>query len=175
MNLYQAIQMQDIDEIECLLEDDSIKINARDDRGWMPIHYAVEVGSKEICEILFEHKANPNGACHEGNLNPYEIASDNNSQELLEYLKSKGCLKNPNRNYKKQNIRSSSEVKVGSGQPKEYKSMEFQNVKKAPTSLWGKMTESRSDKKAREEAMQKEHEERKARIKEEADKAKAEA
>ena len=174
LSLHQAVQMQDIDEIECLLEDESVKINARDDRGWMPIHYAVELGSKEICEILFDHKANPNGSCHDGNLNPYEIANDNGNEELLKYLKSKGCLKNPNRNYKKQNISSSSEVKVGSGQPKEYKSMEFQNIKKAPTSLWGKMTESKADRRAREEAMQKEHDERNARIKEAADKAKAE-
>jgi len=174
MSLHQAVQMQDIDEIESLVEDESIKINARDNRGWMPIHYAVELGNKKICEILFDYKANPNGACHDGNLNPYEIANDNDNQELLEYLKSKGCLKNPNRNYKRKKIPAGSEIKVGSDQPKEYKSMEFQNVKKAPTSLWGKMTESRSDKKAREEAMQKEHEERNARIKEAADKAKAE-
>ena len=174
MTLHQAVQMQDIDEIECLLEDESVKINARDNRGWMPIHYAVELGNRKICDILFDHKANPNGACHEGNLNPYEIANDNNNQELLEYLKSKGCLKNPNRNYKKQDFSSSSQVKVGSGQPKQYKSMEFQDIKKAPTSLWGRMTESKADRKAREEAMQKEHDERNARIKEAADKAKAE-
>ena len=52
--------------------------------------------------------------------------------------------------------------------------MEFQNVKKAPTSLWGKMTESKSDKQTREEASKKEHEERNARIKKAVDKAKEE-
>ena len=174
LTLHQAVQMQDVDEIECLVEDDSIKINGRDNRGWMPIHYAVELGNKEICELLFEYKANPNGACHDGNLNPYEIASDNENEELLKYLKTKGCLKNPNRN-RKQHKSVAGETQVGTNKgPKEYKSMEFQNVKKAPTSIWGKMTESRADKKAREEAMQKEHEERNARIKEAADKAKAE-
>ena len=49
LTLHQAVQMQDVDEIECLVEDDSIKINGRDNRGWMPIHYAVELGNKEIC------------------------------------------------------------------------------------------------------------------------------
>jgi len=166
MSLHQAVQMQDIDEIESLVEDESIKINGRDNRGWMALHYAVELGNQEICEILFEHKANPNGSCHDGNLNPFEIASDNDNQELLEYLKSKGCQKNLNRNYKKQNTSSSSHIKVGSDQPKKHKSMEFQDVKKAPTSLWGKMTESKADRQKREAVLQKEHEERNKRIKE---------
>jgi hypothetical protein len=33
--------MEDIDEIETLLEDESIKVNGRDGRGWMALHYAV--------------------------------------------------------------------------------------------------------------------------------------
>ena len=173
MNLHQAVQMQDLDEIESLVEDESVKINGRDNRGLMPIHYAVEVGNRKICEILFEHKANPNGSCYGGQLNAYEIASDNDDEELLEYLKLKGCKKNLNRNYKKQsNINST--VQVGSNQPKEYKSMEFQDSKKAPTSLWGKMTESKSDRQAREEASKKEHEERNSRIQKAADEAKKE-
>ena len=174
MTLQQAVQMQDIDEIENLLEDSETKVNARDNRGWMALHYAVEQNNKEICELLFEYKANPNGACYDGQLNAYEIASDYQYEELLIYLKSKGCQKNPNKN--KQKPKSSIEqatIKTNKG-PKKYKSMEFQNVKKAPTSLWGKMTESKSDRRAREEAMQKEHDERNARIKEAADKAKAE-
>ena len=73
MTLHHAVQMEDIDEIESLVEDESVKINGRDNRGWMPLHYAVELGNKEICELLFEHKANPNGSCHNGQLNPYEI------------------------------------------------------------------------------------------------------
>ena len=78
MTLQQAVQMEDVDEIETLLEDDTIKVNGRDSRGWMAIHYAVELNNKELCELLFEYKANPNGACLDGQLNPYEIASDNN-------------------------------------------------------------------------------------------------
>jgi len=173
INLHQAVQMQDIDEIESLVEDESVKINGRDNRGWMALHYAVELGNQEICEILFEHKANPNGSCHDGNLNPYEIASDKGDQELLKYLKSKGCHKNHNRDYKKEPTITST-VKVGSGGPKKHKPMEFQDVKKAPTSLWGKMTESKSDRKARDEALQKEHDERSARIKKASDEAKKE-
>ena len=89
MTLQQAVQMEDIDEIETLLEDEEIKINGRDERGWMALHYAVEQNNKEICEVLFEYKANPNGACYGGQLNAYEIANDSNNEELLVYLKSK--------------------------------------------------------------------------------------
>jgi len=173
MTLQQAVQMEDIDEIETLLEDDEIKINGRDDRGWMALHYAVEQNNKEICELLFEYKANPNGACYGGQLNAYEIASDNNNEKLLDYLKSKGCQKNQNRNFEKRSATIST-VKVGSNQPKEYKSMEFQDTKKAPTSLWGKMTESKSDRQARDAALQKEHDERSARIQKAADEVKKE-
>ena len=172
MTLQQAVQMEDIDEIETLLEDEETKINARDGRGWMSIHYAVELNNKDICELLFEYKANPNGACHDGQLNPYEIASDNEYDELLMYLKSKGCLKNPNRNHKKQHkIVSTTRVGV-SKNPREYKSMQFQEVKEAPKSLWGKMTESKADREARDTASKKEHEERSLRIKEASDKIK---
>ena len=172
MTLQQAVQMEDVDEIETLLEDEDTKINARDERGWMSLHYAVELNNKEICELLFEYKANPNGACYGGQLNPYEIASDNGHNELLTYLKSKGCLKNPNRSYEKQH-KTVSTTKVGVVKdPREYKAMKFQEVKQAPKSLWGKMTESKSDRAARAAALQKEHDERSARIKEASDKAK---
>ena len=173
INLHQAVQMQDIDEIESLVEDESVKINGRDNRGWMPLHYAVEAGNKEICEILFEHKANPNGSCYGGQLNAYEIANDNNDEEMLDYLKSKGCQRNTNRNLKKHSTNTSS-IKVGNNGPKEYKSMEFQDVKKAPTSLWGKMTESKSDRESRDAALQKEHDERSQRIQKAADDVKKE-
>ena len=172
MNLHQAVQMEDIDEIESLVEDESVKINGRDNRGWMPIHYAVELGNKEICELLFEHKANPNGSCHDGQLNPYEIASDNGSKELLDYLKLKGCKKNLNRNYKK-HASPAGNVKVGDNNPKPYKEMKWEDKPKSePTSLWGKMTESKSDRQAREEASKKEHEERNALIKKASEEAK---
>ena len=56
MTLHQAIQMEDIDEIETLLEDESVRVNGRDVRGWMAIHYAVELNNQNVCDLLFEHK-----------------------------------------------------------------------------------------------------------------------
>ena len=169
--LQQAVQAEDIYGIKALLEDGSVKINGRDEKGWMALHYAVALNNKEICELLFERKANPNGACYDGQLNAYEIASDNKNEELLKYLKSKGCQRNLNRNLKKKPA-STPIATVNTRQDKEDEPLKFVKVKKAPTSLWGKMTESKADKQEREEALKKEREEKSARIKKAAKEAK---
>ena len=169
--LQQAVQAEDIYGIKALLEDGSVKINGRDEKGWMALHYAVALNNKEICELLFERKANPNGACYDGQLNAYEIASDNKNEELLKYLKSKGCQKNLNRNLKEKPA-STPSATVDTRQDKEDEPLKFVKVKKAPTSLWGKMTESKADKQEREEALKKEREEKSARIKKAAKEAK---
>ena len=169
--LQQAVQAEDIYGIKALLEDGSVKINGRDEKGWMALHYAVALNNKEICELLFERKANPNGACYDGQLNAYEIASDNKNEELLKYLKSKGCQRNLNRNLKEKPA-STPSATVDTRQDKEDEPLKFVKVKKAPTSLWGKMTESKVDKQEREEALKKEREEKSARIKKAAKEAK---
>jgi class 3 adenylate cyclase len=153
LNLHQAVQMQDIDEIECLLEDDSIKINERDNRGWMPIHYAVEIGNFDIVKLLVENKANVNGSTFEpelDQLNPWEIANDNENEEMLKYLVSKGAMKHSTRGqvkYKK----SAGQIKVGNDEP-EFKGLTYEDVPKQPEGLLGKLFESKSDKIKRLEA-----------------------
>jgi len=135
LSLHQAVQMQDIDEIECLLEDDGIKINARDARGWMA-------------------KANVNGSTFEpelDQLNPWEIANDNENEEMLKYLVSKGAMKHGSRGqvkYKK----STDQVQVGSNSEPEFKGYEYQDTPKQPEGLLGKLFESKSDKIKRLEA-----------------------
>ena len=153
LNLHQAVQMQDIDEIECLLEDDSIKINERDNRGWMPIHYAVEIGNFDIVKLLVENKANVNGSTFEpelDQLNPWEIANDNENEEMLKYLVSKGAMKHSTRGqvkYKK----SAGQIKVGNDEP-EFKGLTYEDAPKQPEGLLGKLFESKSDKIKRLEA-----------------------
>ena len=154
LNLHQAVQMQDIDEIECLLEDDSIKINERDNRGWMPIHYAVEIGNLDIVKLLVENKANVNGSTFEpelDQLNPWEIANDNENEEMLKYLVSKGAMKHSERGqvkYKK----SIDQVQVSGNSEPEFKGYEYEDVPKQPEGLLGKLFESKSDKIKRLEA-----------------------
>ena len=43
LTLHQAVQLDDAEEVEGLLQDETLRINARDDRGWMAIHYAVDL------------------------------------------------------------------------------------------------------------------------------------
>ena len=154
LSLHQAVQMQDIDEIECLLEDDGIKINARDIRGWMAIHYAVEIGNMEILKLLVDNKANVNGSTFEpelDQLNPWEIANDNENEEMLKYLVSKGAMKHSSRGqvkYKK----SIDQVQVGGNSEPEFKGYEYEDTPKQPEGLLGKLFESKSDKIKRLEA-----------------------
>jgi len=154
LSLHQAVQIQDIDEIECLLEDDSIKINERDSRGWMAIHYAVEVGSMNILKLLIDNKANVNGSTFEpelDQLNPWEIASDNENEEMLKYLASKGAMKHSERGQKKYK-KSIDQVQVGGNSEPEFKGLEYEDAPKQPEGLLGKLFESKSDKIKRLEA-----------------------
>ena len=148
LNLHQAVQMQDIDEIECLLEDDGVKINARDIRGWMAIHYAAEVGNMEILKLLVDNKANVNGSTFEpelDQLNPWEIANDNENEEILKYLVSKGAMKHSSRGQKKYK-KSVDQVQVGGNSEPEFKGIEYIDTPSEPDSLLGKLFESKSDK-----------------------------
>ena len=153
LNLHQAVQMQDIDEIECLLEDDSIKINERDNRGWMPIHYAVEIGNIDILKLLVDNKANINGSTFEpelDQLNPWEIANDNKNEEILKYLVSKGAMKHSSRGQVKHKT-PNRQIKVGNDEP-EFKGLKYEDSPKKPDTLLGKLFESKSDKIKRLEA-----------------------
>jgi len=154
LNLHQAVQIQDIDEIECLLEDDGVKINARDIRGWMAIHYAVEIGNMEILKLLVDNKANVNGSTFEpelDQLNPWEIANDNENEEILKYLVSKGATKHGSRGQKKYK-KSVDQVQVGGNSEPEFKGLEYEDAPKKPEGLLGKLFESKSDKIKRLEA-----------------------
>ena len=154
LDLHQAVQMQDLDEIECILEDDSIKINARDKRGWMPIHYAVEIGNIDILKLLVDNKANVNGSTFEpelDQLNPWEIANDNENEEMLKYLVSKGAMKHSGRGQKKYK-KSIDQVQVGGNSEPEFKGYEYEDAPKQPEGLLGKLFESKSDKIKRLEA-----------------------
>ena len=154
LSMHQAVQMQDIDEIECLLEDDSIKINERDNRGWMPIHYAVEIGNVNILKLLVDNKANVNGSTFEpelDQLNPWEIANDNENEEMLKYLVSKGAMKHSSRGQVKHK-NSTGQIQVGGNSEPEFKGIEYIDAPSEPDSLLGKLFESKSDKIKRLEA-----------------------
>ena len=80
--------------MEAILEDDSLRINGRDDRGWMAIHYAVETGNIDIVKLLLDHKANINGSTYikntKVNFNAWEMANPKSfgsgNQEMFDFL-----------------------------------------------------------------------------------------
>ena len=88
ITLHSAVELGDAETVEELLEYET-KINERDRRGWMPIHYAVDYDDLDIVKLLLANGANVNGGTLD-ELNPMEIAKDNGNAELQEYLKSKG-------------------------------------------------------------------------------------
>jgi len=163
LTLHQAVQLADIDEIEALLEDDSIKINARDDRGWMALHYAVEFEYFHIVKILLENKANINGStyCKEDkhHLNAWEIANHIGNKEIFDYLVSKGAQSHPSRSQPdyKPSIRSSSRIDTSQSdktiskiREERREQDEDRKALKEPDTLLGKLFESKEKKEKRE-------------------------
>ena len=99
MTLHQAVQLDDMEEVEGLLQDESLRINARDNRGWMAIHYAVDLGNMEMVKVLVMNKANINGSTYAKDatmhFNAWEIANLKNDEVMLKYLESKGAKRHP--------------------------------------------------------------------------------
>ena len=73
-----------LDEVMGLLEDETLAINARDNRGWMAIHYAVDLENMEMLKLLLDYKANVNGSTYVKDapmhFNPWEIANLKNNE-----------------------------------------------------------------------------------------------
>jgi len=166
LTLHQSVQLQDIDEIEGLLEDDSIKINARDHRGWMALHYAVDLNNMEIVTLLLDNKANINGSTYNKedkfHYNAWELANTNGYKAMLNYLKSRGAEKHPSRsnpNYKasvvNQNVvydNDAAEKALTEIRKKRYQEDEDRKALQEPDTLLGKLFESK-DKKDKREAV----------------------
>ena len=163
LTLHQAVQLADINEIEALLEDDSIRINGRDDRGWMAIHYAVEFEYLHIIKMLLKSKANINGSTYLKDsihhLNAWEIANHTGNKEILDYLVSQGAQPHPNRSSKnyKVVVRENSKVdcSVTDGMLSKIRKErrekdEEREALKEPDTLLGKLFEPKEKKEKRQ-------------------------
>lgn len=123
--MHNAAESGDVDTLEELLEEDTehpkSRINERDKRGWMPLHYAVEQDDIEIVEMLLEYKANVNGATADGVHNPMEIAKDHDNKDMQKLLASKGGYSNRYRTQlEKPKVPVATTRKVGSDKEEEY-------------------------------------------------------
>ena len=125
ITLHTAAEEGDIETLEELLEDDAenstSKINSRDKRGWMPLHYAIQQDDIKIVELLLEYKANVNGATGDGVHNALEIAKDRKNEKMQKLLVSKGAKVNIYRNQLQKPKRTiNAEKKVGTEKKEEY-------------------------------------------------------
>lgn len=163
LTLHQAIQLDDIDEVMGLLEDETLAINARDNRGWMAIHYAVDLENMEMLKLLLDYKANVNGSTYVKDapmhFNPWEIANLKNNESMLKFLESKGAKRHPGiqqnqratlKNQTKLYERSNSDLNMELVR-KTLKEREasFKKVPKAPEGFFGKLFENKHDKEKR--------------------------
>ena len=107
-----------------------------------------------MVELLIDNKANVNGSTFDpepDKLNPWEIANDNENEEMLKYLVSKGAMKHSERGQVKYQ-KSIDQVQVGGNSEPEFKGYEYEDTPKQPEGLLGKLFESKSDKIKRLEA-----------------------
>jgi len=162
LTLHQCVQLEDIDEIEGLLEDDSLKINARDHRGWMALHYAVDINNINIVKLLLDAKANINGSTYNPNdqfhYNAWEIANANNSNVMLDYIVKRGACKHPSRDNPKYKPRVNNQVidnkaadeALGRIRKERREQDEDRKALQEPDTLLGKLFESKEKKEKRE-------------------------
>ncbi len=161
-SIHQSIQLGDIDEVESFMEDESLRINARDRRGWMAIHYAVDFEHIDIIKLLLKNKATINGSTYNKkdivHLNPYEIAYNNGNEGLLEFLKNNGAKSHPgratNKHYTKESNKkldfSDHDLMIANMQKEMREKDEEKRALKEPDTLLGKLFESKDKKEKRE-------------------------
>ena len=163
ITLHQAVQLDDMDEVQGLLEDESLRINARDNRGWMAIHYAVDLGNMEMLKVLIAHKANVNGSTYAKDatmhFNAWEIANLKNDEVMLKYLESKGAKRHPGiqqnqraslKSQTKLYNTSKSDLNMSAVREKlREREASFKKVPKAPEGFLGKLFENKHDKEKR--------------------------
>lgn len=163
LTLHQAVQLDDAEEVEGLLQDETLRINARDDRGWMAIHYAVDLGNMEMVKVLIENKANINGSTYakgaEVHFNAWEIANLKNDEVMLKYLESKGAKRHSGmqqnqraslKSKTKLYDRSQSDLNMKKVREKlKEREASFKKIPPEPEGFFGKLFENKHDKEKR--------------------------
>lgn len=83
--LFHAIAHLNAKDIILLLDDKEADINARNINGATPLHYAVQVNSLQIVDLLLKYKANPNlqEYIEVGLRTPLHYAVEKNSIEVV--------------------------------------------------------------------------------------------
>ena len=70
---------------------DGADVNAKDDNGWTPLHWAAVIGHKEVSEYLITMGADVNAAETVSGMTPLHFAAAGDQKEIVELLLASGA------------------------------------------------------------------------------------
>jgi ankyrin repeat protein len=80
--------------VEILLAKDKVDVNAVNQHGNTPLHFAVDQGSLEIVKMLVARADTKVGEINRGFLTPLDKATTLGQTEIAEFLESRGAPRN---------------------------------------------------------------------------------
>ena len=90
--MHFAVAQNDLESAEWLLANDA-EVDAKDYRGWTPLHETAHVHALEIAELLIENGAEINAAGKHGQT-PLHVAAWNHALKIAELLIENGAMLN---------------------------------------------------------------------------------
>ncbi len=84
-DIFELIEENNVAEIKKLLDTDPSVVNAMDQDGWMPLHWAAWEGHEAVAKLLLEKGANVNIAIHDG-ITPLHFAAEGGHEAIVKLL-----------------------------------------------------------------------------------------
>jgi ankyrin repeat protein len=88
--IYKAVRRGEASTIKDILKRNSRLINAKDNEGLTPLHYAVVTGHKDLVSLLIARGADINARDNRG-ATPLHLAVDRVQREIAHFLISRGA------------------------------------------------------------------------------------
>jgi ankyrin repeat protein/L-ascorbate metabolism protein UlaG (beta-lactamase superfamily) len=88
-DIHQAARQGDLEKIEALLENSPELVNAQDDRGCTPLHYAAGEGHKAVTDLFLEKGVDIKSRDRNGDT-PIHYAAKGGQKNMIELFLSKG-------------------------------------------------------------------------------------
>ncbi|UCE20783.1 MAG: ankyrin repeat domain-containing protein [Candidatus Aminicenantes bacterium] len=88
--LHRAVESEDSNQVNDIVRKFPKSLNIKDERGWYPLHLAVQTGHLEIIKFLVDQGADINTRGPWG-ITPLRWALENNQQMTANYLSEKGA------------------------------------------------------------------------------------
>lgn len=85
-DLHKLVASGNPGAVRAYLQTDKSQVNTQNEYGWTPMHVAAENGSKEMCQVLFEHGAHPDTPNVRFQNQPLHVASRNGHLNVCQYL-----------------------------------------------------------------------------------------